>query len=438
MNNSNEVIACPYCGKEILAVAKKCKHCGEWLEQPQTQHREPQPKQSQLQCHERQKKRNFFSYNFLDIIQKQYADFNGSMGRKRYWCFVLINTGLFCVATTLDSIFGTNFKMEIYPEIETSLRYGWIWLIAYLGLLLPCLSAMVRRLHDIGKSGWWILISLVPLIGCIWLFVLLVKKGEHCEEWLNQTASDLSEQQENVMKRNTVQNTNSSLNSKPWVIISIIGGVIIVALLGFFFLKNNEYYLISGAQWTPNSDFSQYIAIVSDDKNDSYPAGKGWMGDLMLAVSNGGNGKISPILSSDKICRSKEFQELTNLSPKQGFGIIYSFYPSNQLPNIVYFAYAPMYSDGSEDFSIYGKIDIHTKDFTLYPGNLWGIISKGRFANSYLCERDKLMYIYPQSKSKEMEEPIVTFKLSDYMQYEEANLYDPAFQEEAIQWLENQ
>lgn len=265
----------------------------------------------------------------------------------------------------------------------------------------------------------------------------VAKKCKHCGKWLNETNLHEQKQPEKVIEKSIPKTTNSSSNSKLWMISCIIEGVIIVALLGCFFLKNDKYYLVADSKWTPNSDFSRFITIVSDDKADAYPAEKGWSGNLMLAVSKG-DGGISPILSSDEVCRSKEFHELTNLTPEQVSGLVYSFYPSTQLADVVYFAYTPMYSDGSEDFSIYGKINIHTKEFTLYPGNLWGTISKGQFANSYLCEQDKMMYIYPQSKSKELEKPITTFKLSDYMQYEEGSFYDPDFQKYVIQWLEEQ
>jgi uncharacterized membrane protein YhaH (DUF805 family) len=46
-----------------------------------------------------------------------------------------------------------------------------------LAVLVPSIAVGVRRMHDIGKSGWWLLISLIPLIGAIWLIVLLATEG---------------------------------------------------------------------------------------------------------------------------------------------------------------------------------------------------------------------------------------------------------------------
>lgn len=67
---------------------------------------------------------------------------------------------------------GIDFKL--YDE---SLGYGWLFTFASLALFVPSLAISVRRLHDIGKSGWWYLIVLVPIVGMFWLLVLLCKKG---------------------------------------------------------------------------------------------------------------------------------------------------------------------------------------------------------------------------------------------------------------------
>jgi uncharacterized membrane protein YhaH (DUF805 family) len=90
--------------------------------------------------------------NFPLAVQtclKKYADFNGRAGRPEYWWFFL---GQFLVMLVLGMVSET------------------LSLIAMLGLLLPGLAVGVRRMHDIGKSGWLILIGLIPFIG--WLVLL--------------------------------------------------------------------------------------------------------------------------------------------------------------------------------------------------------------------------------------------------------------------------
>ncbi|MGH7734691.1 MAG: DUF805 domain-containing protein [Gemmatimonadales bacterium] len=96
-----------------------------------------------------------FNY-YLDPITKHYADFQGVMGREPFWMFVLFN---FIIGLVLGLVLGI---IHLYP-----LSY-----IYSLALLLPSLSAGVRRLHDTGKSGWWVLVALIPLVGWIYLIYL--------------------------------------------------------------------------------------------------------------------------------------------------------------------------------------------------------------------------------------------------------------------------
>ena len=89
----------------------------------------------------------------------QYADFSGRARRTEYWMFVLFNAIFAVLAALLDVFLETN---------------GIIYGLYILAMLLPGLAVLVRRLHDVGKSGWMIFITLIPLIGGIWLIVLLV------------------------------------------------------------------------------------------------------------------------------------------------------------------------------------------------------------------------------------------------------------------------
>jgi uncharacterized membrane protein YhaH (DUF805 family) len=68
----------------------------------------------------------------------------------------------------LDNIAGTTFKLQ-----TIGLPYGFIYLLYSLFVIIPGLAVLVRRLHDVGKSGWWMFIALVPIIGWIWILVLL-------------------------------------------------------------------------------------------------------------------------------------------------------------------------------------------------------------------------------------------------------------------------
>ncbi|MDF2613808.1 MAG: aminopeptidase [Clostridia bacterium] len=105
--------------------------------------------------------------SYLSVLKK-YAVFNGRSRRKEYWMFVLFNFIFSIAAIIIDNLLGFSVA---------GLPYGFIYLIYMLAVLLPGLAASVRRLHDTGKSGWWVLISLVPFIGGIWLLVLLCIEG---------------------------------------------------------------------------------------------------------------------------------------------------------------------------------------------------------------------------------------------------------------------
>jgi uncharacterized membrane protein YhaH (DUF805 family) len=101
-------------------------------------------------------------------VMKKYADFSGRARRKEYWMFVLFNVIISIVLTILDSLIGTMSESG----------YGVLSGLYSLAILIPSLAVGVRRLHDVGKSGWWLLISLIPLIGSIWLLVLFVTDSQ--------------------------------------------------------------------------------------------------------------------------------------------------------------------------------------------------------------------------------------------------------------------
>ena len=109
--------------------------------------------------------KGFFSTYFFDAIGHHYADFKGKSSRKEFWLFVLCNFLIAIAVSMLGSL--------INPLVGAAIS-----LLLGLALFIPTLALYVRRMHDIGKSGWWILISMVPLVGAIWFLVLLCKKGE--------------------------------------------------------------------------------------------------------------------------------------------------------------------------------------------------------------------------------------------------------------------
>ena len=104
---------------------------------------------------------------YLDVLKK-YAVFTGRARRKEYWMFTLFQIIFLVVAMILDNIIGTAID---------GVGYGLFYIVYALATLIPSLAAGVRRLHDTGRSGWMLLIGLIPIVGSIWLLVLMVLEG---------------------------------------------------------------------------------------------------------------------------------------------------------------------------------------------------------------------------------------------------------------------
>ena len=100
---------------------------------------------------------------YLKVVRDNYANFNGRARRKEFWMFVLFNSIFGIAAMILDNVTGLAMG---------NLGYGAIYIIYGLAVFIPGLAVAVRRLHDVGKSGWMYLICLIPLVGGIWLLVL--------------------------------------------------------------------------------------------------------------------------------------------------------------------------------------------------------------------------------------------------------------------------
>jgi uncharacterized membrane protein YhaH (DUF805 family) len=107
--------------------------------------------------------------NWYREVWRKRLEINGRAGRREYWIFALYNFIFAVCAALLDNIFGTNF---------TDLPYGFLYFLYLLTVLIPSLTVTIRRLHDTDKSGWMLLLLLIPFIGTIWIFILTVLKGD--------------------------------------------------------------------------------------------------------------------------------------------------------------------------------------------------------------------------------------------------------------------
>lgn len=105
---------------------------------------------------------------YLGVLQK-YAVFSGRARRKEYWMFFLFNVIISIILAVVDRMTGMFSEASGVGVFESI--YG-------LAILLPSLAVAVRRLHDTDRSGWWLLIGLIPVIGAIVLLVFLVQDSK--------------------------------------------------------------------------------------------------------------------------------------------------------------------------------------------------------------------------------------------------------------------
>jgi len=101
---------------------------------------------------------------YLEVLKK-YAVFNGRARREEYWMFFLFNLIITVVLIVIDLLIGT-----FSPQTGVGLLEG----LYSLAVLIPGVAVTVRRLHDTGRTGWWILIALIPFIGGIVLLIFMV------------------------------------------------------------------------------------------------------------------------------------------------------------------------------------------------------------------------------------------------------------------------
>ena len=111
---------------------------------------------------------------FKKVVFHNYANFKGRARRKEYWMFYLFYT-LFILLATIADIVVFDLNLE---DPEAFALFQSIFILA---TLMPVISVTARRLHDIGKSGWLQLITLIPFIGAIVLLFFVCKDSDPLE-----------------------------------------------------------------------------------------------------------------------------------------------------------------------------------------------------------------------------------------------------------------
>ncbi len=132
-----------------------------------------------------------FQESVKTVLSKKYATFSGRASRSEYWWYSLFNfiVAMVCLAAglALGALFGGAAAMQGGDSaLDLGVAgFGIGFLIGYLILLIfalatlvPAIAVTVRRLHDSGRSGWWYLLSFVPYVGGIVLFIFMLLEGQ--------------------------------------------------------------------------------------------------------------------------------------------------------------------------------------------------------------------------------------------------------------------
>jgi uncharacterized membrane protein YhaH (DUF805 family) len=104
---------------------------------------------------------------YLEALKK-YAVFNGRARRKEYWMFTLFNFIIAFGIGFMEGLFGMGGESVLGP----------ISIVYALAVLIPGLAVSIRRLHDTGRSGWWLFITAIPIIGPLVLIWFMIQEGQ--------------------------------------------------------------------------------------------------------------------------------------------------------------------------------------------------------------------------------------------------------------------
>lgn len=157
---SKAEIKCPQCGFKQEG-STECSKCGiifNKFHESEEMEDAPSSDVNTLASPQKKKKVNWY----FEVIKK-YAVFGGRAHRKEYWIFNLYNIIILLALGFIEGLFGSP---------------GIIGVLYSLAVLIPGLAVQVRRLHDTNRSGWWLFIAFVPIIGVIIIFIFMLQDSQ--------------------------------------------------------------------------------------------------------------------------------------------------------------------------------------------------------------------------------------------------------------------
>lgn len=110
---------------------------------------------------------------YVEVLRK-YVVFSGRARRQEFWVFFLISAVISIFLTVTDEFMGWMFEMD-------GDDLGFLSTLYHIAIILPYLAVIIRRLHDTDRSGWWVLIAFIPIVGVIVLLVFLILDGTRGE-----------------------------------------------------------------------------------------------------------------------------------------------------------------------------------------------------------------------------------------------------------------
>jgi uncharacterized membrane protein YhaH (DUF805 family) len=125
---------------------------------------------------------------YWDVLKTKYAKFNGRAGRKEFWYFTLVNVVIYLIFHSFLSfhiyrLYCTPHYTPTINDVEIMMLFSYVFVLIYMvAFFIPSVAVGVRRLHDIGKPGWFYFLVLIPIIGwlvLLYFFVLDSQPGEN-------------------------------------------------------------------------------------------------------------------------------------------------------------------------------------------------------------------------------------------------------------------
>ena len=164
---------CPHCGAKLSDHDERCAVCGSVASGSEAYN--PFSFGSQTQA-----STNYGKYSYevpeipgsfgraLAVCFLKYCTFRGRASRTEYWCWIVFQALLHLFLTSFNAVMS-NLNSILWLVVASLLQYLFV-----LALFLPTMAVSVRRLHDTGRSGQWLLAALIPVVGVVMLFVFFL------------------------------------------------------------------------------------------------------------------------------------------------------------------------------------------------------------------------------------------------------------------------